>query len=619
MASQQPTSSFTGEPTGQWEVTPSDFLDGQSGLFYDARPVGYTELDGAEALYTPDDVVIGVGSDSGDVGPSVIGLDPTTGQLRWRFDYQSGSGGATCFSLASKHLIACLVDKELTWIDTRTDTVSAPVPSSADAILDGSGDSIYSVTTHASNADVGDSMALAAVTLERGTRADPSRDWTQNYPISGPLVGYDGGVTGAETASRLSLGLERTHLLINASDGQLIDQQQISDPVSGDPFGLTGATEQDTNPSPDVVSAGGARIALDAGGDQPSALTATTPDGQPLWKRDLPDPYSSPLASDQADGFGRSSVGVAGSSVVFSSQIVLEAWTGFSGVAAATSADAVQYRTPCGREPDVKATSATESDGTIRVTLHFVGVCPGGQWVDGRAVEVGLSSGGAVLGHGTYDFSSSPVWLPDPSTQAGHSGVDVPISLPAGNAFALPSEIQDHVQTIVVACRHSAGSSGEDTSPPAPPSPAADYVPFGTGTGQSTNEDALAALRRIAAADRGDIADSLEGRWVPQLSSKQNGTTDLYENHTYDYADILAEHLRLRLHDPQVRLLFSTDWGSYKLPGYWVSVVAKPSSTPASAIRFCDRQGFPVSHCYAKRILRDGPYDGTTRLRGTGP
>lgn len=618
---QLPTS-FTGAPTGQWEVTPSDFLDGP-GLFWDARPVGYTELDGAEALYTPSQVVVGVTSDSGDTS-SILGLDGATGQLRWRFPYSENDGSPTCFSLPSKHAVACLLDKQLTWVDTRTDEVSKPVPSSADAIVDGPGDSIYAVTTHSAGGDSdSDSPALGSVTVQRGTATDPARDWEQDYPVTDSPDGYDGGVTAAVTDDRLSLGLESVHLLISASDGRQVDQRRTSiDSSKTDPFALTDATTQDVDPSPDEVTAGGARIRLDDDGSDPTTVTASSvADGTTSWSRDLPDPDSEELADDQADGFGRSSIGVSGSSVIFSSQLVLEGWTGFGTGTAADPGGGVQYRTPCGREPHVTAESATGTDGAVHVVLRFVAVCPGGQWVDGKDVVLELrSAAGGVLGQGTYDFSAAPVWLPDPSTGSGHDGVRVPVSLPPGNAFALPSEIQQEVRTIIVPCTHSTGSSGADHAPSSAPAVASTYVPYSAAAaGNHDNADALAALKRIAAADEPDVASELDGRWVPQLSSKQDGTTDAVENHTYDYADILAEHLRLRLQYPNVRLLFSSDWKSYQYGGFWVTVAGTASPGPRPALGFCKSEGFPSSHCYAKHILRDGPYQNASRFPKGAP
>ena len=396
------------------------------------------------------------------------------------------------------------------------------------------------------------------------------------------------------------------------------------DETRQDPFHLSDPVRQDIDPQPDRTTANDVTLSLvdtdgqEGGGAVRAVDTAT---GAQAWTRSLPgyDDIASVDGADYPNGFefGRSSIGVAKGSVVYSSEAVVEGWTGFGRGTSNDSGSRVQYRTPCGREPDVKAVSAKDARGEVQVVLRFVAVCPGGQWVDGTAVGLNLTtSSGEVLGDGIFDFSQSPMWLPDPQSSHGEDGVQATVGFPPGSAFGLGPEIQDALTTIIVACQHSAGSSGKDAAPDESPAPAADYLPYSPeASHQSDEDDALAALRRIAAADAPYVGSDLEGRWVPQLSSKKDGTTDAVEQHTYDYADILAEHLKLRLTYPNVRLMFSTSWKSFLAPGYWVTVVGTPSAGPAAANAFCTEEDFPYSHCYAKRILRDGPSDGATKHR----
>lgn len=607
--------SFVRPPTSQWEVTPSDFLDGESGTFYDARPYGYSELDGAEALYTPDTVVVGVVGSSDETRPRLLGLDPSSGRLRWQFEYAGSEGYASCFSMASKHAVACLGDAQMTTVDTVRSEVSKPVANTATAILDGAGDSIYSVSYESSSADSeSDTQALAAVRVEKGTLADPQSGWQRTYPVQSTR-GYDGDLAGGETGGRLALDLEGVHLILDSGSGELVEQKV--DPQGAEPQAHDAAGEhwQDIDPEPGFTTSGSVRIAFDEG---LSDVTATSlGDGAMVWSRSLPDPDL--LDDAYGEGFGRSSIGIAGSSVVFSSLLVLEGWTGFGTGTADDMSDEVRYRTPCGEEPDVEAKSATHTAHGVEITLRFGATCPEGQWIDGRTVHLDLSgASGDAIGRAVYDFSRAPVWLPgeDAGSDPGRDGREVTISLPPGAVYALADQIESQITTVVVQCEDSAGSNGTDDAPAEKTADETIRTPYAPGAGdERSNADALAALRSIAAADKAFVDDTLEGQWVPQLSSKENGTTDPLESHTYDYTDILAEHLSLRLAYPDVRLLFSSNWKSFLASGYWVTVDAVPSPGPRTPNAFCDREGFPYSHCYAKLVLREGPAEGSTRHR----
>lgn len=617
--------SYANEPTDQWSVTPGDFPDGKGGYFTDARPYGYSELDGAEALYADDAVVVGLISANGEHN-RILGLEPGSGRARWQIPFDPDSK-PDCFSLPSKHAVACLGGHSATWVDTERDTVAASVPTTADAVLDGPGDSIYSLTFHRGSS--GEADPLTSVTVARGTLQDPSRDWTKDYPTMSPYEGYDGGVVSFESGNRLSLGFEGVHLLVDNEGGHLVDRHLDDrddnvDDTDQDPFHLSDPVRQDIDPAPDRATANNVTLNLvdtdgEEGGGAVRAVDNAT--GDQAWTRPLPgyDDIAGVDGVDYPNGFefGRPSIGVAKGSVVYSSEAVVEGWTGFGRGTSNDSAGGVQYRTPCGREPDVTAVSAEDAQGEVRVVLRFVAVCPGGQWVDGAAVGLNVTTAsGEVLGRGVFDFSQSPLWLPDAHASHGEDGVRATVGFPPGSAFGLGSEIQHGITTIIVACQHSAGSSGKDDAPDDSPAPASDYLPYSPeGSHRSDEADALAALRRIAAADAQYVDSDLEGRWVPQLSSKKDGTTDAVEQHTYDYADILAEHLKLRLTYPHVRLLFSTNWKSFLAPGYWVTIVGTPSAGPGAANGFCTDQDFPYSHCYAKRILRNGPSDGATKHR----
>lgn len=126
---------------------------------------------------------------------------------------------------------------------------------------------------------------------------------------------------------------------------------------------------------------------------------------------------------------------------------------------------------------------------------------------------------------------------------------------------------------------------------------------------------ALAALRRQARADDPAVS-TLEGSWVPQLSSKRAGTYDAFDSKVFSLADLYQQFLALRLKYPNVRLLFSTDWDAYTLDGYWVVVAGVPFARAGETNGRCTSRGIAASQCFAKRLIRDGAPLGTTRHRG---
>ena len=276
------------------------------------------------------------------------------------------------------------------------------------------------------------------------------------------------------------------------------------------------------------------------------------------------------------------------------------------------------YATDCGSEPTFTPAESEAAYGGVTITFTVSAVCPGGQWLSSSAQTISMTAdtdlGAQLYASGLFDFSDSPVWVPDDSEEP----VTVPLTFPADGTYATPEEINDAIasQVIHVDCIHdpdayagpvpSDPADGADPSTPVP----ADYSGQDAATAE---ESALAALQRIAAQDDAYLATTFEGLWVPQLSSKVQGTTD--DGIVYSYTDILAEHLRLRLRYPDVRLAQSSAWKSFLVPGYWVTLVGLTSTRPGPALTFCADSGFTIDHCYAKRVLRDGPADGSTKHR----
>ncbi len=299
---------------------------------------------------------------------------------------------------------------------------------------------------------------------------------------------------------------------------------------------------------------------------------------------------------------------------------------------AAGTAGGIALVTSCGRTLDLVPTRAQAQDLAVRIEFEVRPVCPDGEWVPGGVLDLALTSslvadlGGlpgaaeAPLVRGTVDLSRTPLHVPGFEDPTGLLTVDfVP-----GSAWVDPEVIEQEIRrgTLVVACREVPDGTGAGTEDG--PAPTGDGPEGGQRlavaaaplTDAAENErTAEVALRRQAAADEPGLLD-LEGSWVPQLSSKRQGTYDDYTDRRYSLGDIYRQYLELRLEYPGVRLLSSTAWDAYELDGYWVVVTGVPFARPGAANGWCSARGIVPSQCFAKRLLRDGAPEGNTRLRG---
>ncbi|MFN8053668.1 MAG: hypothetical protein U0Q22_19700 [Acidimicrobiales bacterium] len=144
------------------------------------------------------------------------------------------------------------------------------------------------------------------------------------------------------------------------------------------------------------------------------------------------------------------------------------------------------------------------------------------------------------------------------------------------------------------------------TLPTVPPptvastSPAPTLPSGGSGTLQAT-----------AAADRSDVQQYIQNRWVAQLSSKWIGLN--IEGVTWDAASIMREHDSLRA-SYGAYLLYSSDW-AFKRQDVWVTVTSTTFSSGAEANSWCVQQGIDAEHCFAKLIHTGAPVRGDTLNR----
>lgn len=144
-------------------------------------------------------------------------------------------------------------------------------------------------------------------------------------------------------------------------------------------------------------------------------------------------------------------------------------------------------------------------------------------------------------------------------------------------------------------------------------SSAASEAPAPTETASALPDDPKKALEQLADSDGQAAKSELDGRWVPQLSSKKVGLEA--EGKTWDEEAILEEFEGLREEFPRVKLLWSGDFDSFKEDDFWVTVVGIGYDDPDDALSWCSSHGLGPDSCYAKQLNTSGGHDGTTRLQ----
>lgn len=126
-------------------------------------------------------------------------------------------------------------------------------------------------------------------------------------------------------------------------------------------------------------------------------------------------------------------------------------------------------------------------------------------------------------------------------------------------------------------------------------------------------DDPAKALDQLVETDRPNIKADLDGKWVPQLSSKKLGLEA--EGKTWKEKDILAEHQEMREEFPRVQLVWSGDFKSFKENNFWVTIVGIGYDDPDQALSWCSSHGLGPDACYAKQLNTSGGTEGTTRLQ----
>lgn len=163
--------------------------------------------------------------------------------------------------------------------------------------------------------------------------------------------------------------------------------------------------------------------------------------------------------------------------------------------------------------------------------------------------------------------------------------------------------------------RNDASEKNDQSDPvevtPDPTEPTGSTEPSVTA---DPEEQALDELERLAAQDA-QRAEALGYRWTTHLTSKRVGTQA--DGIVYDNVAILELHERLVAAHPDALLLWSSEWDSFQIDGYWVTVSGVTFDRPQDAVRWCRNQGYANDDdCAVKRLRHVGDWREDTHPWG---
>lgn len=292
--------------------------------------------------------------------------------------------------------------------------------------------------------------------------------------------------------------------------------------------------------------------------------------------------------------------------------------------------DETHLVTKCGKTPEATPVEyRTDSDGLV-VRMELRARCSSGDIISTDAMQVTITDSGQPIAAGVFDFSDSPLYLPT-DDQDNVASTEYEFRFPVGYFWRLPNSIGSEndpgLQSVgggrnqLVDCVDVGTSRGpHEGYPPAANVSAATVAATRGVPAASIDPEAAAldALRAQANADRPSVQRDVSDSWLPQLSSKRVGLVapDVDGRMvTWSATEILNQHLRMRLQYPEVRLVWSDEWRSYDLRGWWVTIAGVTFAIPDSANEWCDSRGIAVDECYAKLISNTRDSEGTTKYR----
>lgn len=365
----------------------------------------------------------------------------------------------------------------------------------------------------------------------------------------------------------------------------------------------------------------GRRLIAVSGEDGHEMYAVDVATGQRAWSVTMPDVGDYPKL-----------VAVGDDLVVLGSQAVV----GFhptGGVAELYRGDAAQTRTPgsvtpCATPPTVTPENFAVDNQSLVVRLRFTAGCGSGDVLSNSGYQVTVRDQSSLIASSTFDLSINPVPVP------ADGGTVREFAFPAGTYYRLPSSLSGgsgsstsvNAGGETVQCT-SAGIDRVAVGQPYSSTATSDMTPLvgavqAAQQGIDTTANAIDALRAQADADRPLVQSQYLDRWLAQISAKQVRTPPMMATDVDDRTmvawtpeQILRQHLDLRARYPEVRLLYSDEWQTFDLRGWWITV-AQPNVLDASgANAWCDSKAIAPNQCFAKLVSNSRGSAGTTAYR----
>ena len=285
--------------------------------------------------------------------------------------------------------------------------------------------------------------------------------------------------------------------------------------------------------------------------------------------------------------------------------------------------------TRCSTPPTVRPVNFAVDNQNLLVRLEFTAGCGDGDVLSNSRYEVSVRDQNSIIASSTFDLSSTPIAV------AGGGNTQRDFAFPAGTYFRLPSSLAggSGSSTSVSASSETVQCTGEGTDSVAPgqrytstsgsdaaPVVGADQASPTPGLDTTTN--AIDALRAQADADRPLVQSQYLDRWLAQISAKQVRTPPMMATDVDDRTmvawtpeQILRQHLDLRARYPEVRLLYSDEWRTFDLRGWWITVAQPNVLDAAGANGWCDSKAIAPNQCFAKLVSNNRGSEGTTAYR----
>jgi hypothetical protein len=285
--------------------------------------------------------------------------------------------------------------------------------------------------------------------------------------------------------------------------------------------------------------------------------------------------------------------------------------------------------TACSTPPTITPVNFAVDAQNLVVRLQFTAGCTGGDVLSNSRYEVSVRDQNSVIASSTFDLSSTPIPV------AGGGETQREFTFPAGTYFRLPSSLSggSGSSTSVGAGGETVQCTGTGTDSVAPgqayTAPAGSDATPVVGASQSpatagidSTANAIDALRAQANADRPLVQSQYLDRWLAQISAKQVRTPPMMATDVDDRTmvawtpeQILRQHLDLRARYPEVRLLYSDEWRTFDLRGWWITVAQPNVLDAAGANGWCDSKAIAPNQCFAKLVSNSRGSEGTTEYR----